>query len=601
MNQYRTRGRSLPTGAIAAIALCVAACAGSTTDTGTTNTAPDAESPSSSLDAAPAETVAPAGTQAEPTATTASSTTAPDTMPAPPPTEMRLVVTGPEEIVFDWTTDRCEDDHIPDIATRVVRNSDGMINFYIGHETTRRMTGPDFDSLVMDCGSPVMTSDHDPDPAQFNDAEWIASTFTEDGETVYAIIHNEYLGFGHQDEFPGQCPEQVMFDCIDTSLTLGISTDGGATFSDALPAPDHLIATMPYTFDDEGHATGLWQTSNLVDRGDGYRYMLVNVAAYNANRSGVGEGWICAMRTDDVSDPTSWRYWDGDAFDGVFLDPYVDEVDESEVCAPVDFPALSAEMSESIIWVESIEKFVIVGGTHEPGDPSTWGTYSSTSDDLIDWSPRRLLMSAPIPATQPDGAEMTFLAYPTLIDPDSPSLNFDTSDGSMYLYNTRFNFGGVSLDRDLIRVPVAFEEHTLEPAVWDFDTADDAEGWRPDFDIVDFAVADGALSMTSTGDDPYLVNTGLRIPAQFDQVTITMAVDAGGPSFAEFFYLNENDAEYGSNKLVIFDIEADGAMHTYELDMSNERRWDGVITSLRLDPAIRGDTPITIDQITVGN
>jgi hypothetical protein len=124
--------------------------------------------------------------------------------------------------------------------------------------------------------------------------------------------------------YPGQCPAQVLFDCIDVSLTLGVSTDGGATYQDASPAPDHMIATMPYTFDDEGLATGLWQTSNLVDKGDGYRYVLVNVSTYPDSGGEIGLRWICVMRTDDVSDPKSWRHWDGQEFDGVFVDPYTE-------------------------------------------------------------------------------------------------------------------------------------------------------------------------------------------------------------------------------------------------------------------------------------
>ena len=577
----------------ATLAIGITACA--------TSEAPQAEPPSEASTAASTTTSTTLSSTTAAT-TTSTTTTTTTTLPPPPPTEMRLVVTGEEEMIFDWTTDRCNDRAIPDIATRVVRDAAGLISLYIGNEDTYRMTGRDFDSLILDCSAPVMTSAFDPDPSQFNDAEWIASTFTEDGETVYAIIHNEYLGAGHRDEFPGQCPSQDFFNCIDVSLTLGVSTDGGATFTDAAPAPDHLIATMPYTFDDEGYATGLWQTSNLVDKGDGYRYMLVNIAT-TPDQEGAefGLGWICAMRTDDVSDPSSWRYWDGEEFAGVFVDPYRNDADPENICAPVDFPALSAEMSESIIWVDSIQKFVIAGGTHEPGDQSVWGTYYSTSEDLLDWSPRQKLMDAPIPPTQAEGADMTFLAYPTLIDPDSPSLNFDTSDGSMYVYMTRFNFGGNSLDRDLIRFPIAFEEFTYEPITWDFDTDGDAGGWRPDFDIGDFGVGNGSLSMASTGDDPYMVNTTVRIPSGFDTVTVTMAVDAGGPTSGEFFFLTEEDEVYDEDKLVVFDVIGDGEMRTYEFDMSGIDTWDGFISAVRLDPAGTGDTSITIDSITVGN
>ena len=35
----------------------------------------------------------------------------------------------------------------------------------------------------------------DADPSQFDEAEWLAAPYTEDGETVYAVVHNEYRGF----------------------------------------------------------------------------------------------------------------------------------------------------------------------------------------------------------------------------------------------------------------------------------------------------------------------------------------------------------------------------------------------------------------------
>ena len=46
--------------------------------------------------------------------------------------------------------------------------------------------------------------------------------YTEDGETVYALIHNEYQGHQH----PGYCPQNDYVACWDNSITLGISRDG---------------------------------------------------------------------------------------------------------------------------------------------------------------------------------------------------------------------------------------------------------------------------------------------------------------------------------------------------------------------------------------
>jgi hypothetical protein len=47
-------------------------------------------------------------------------------------------------------------------------------------------------------------------------------------------------------------------------------------------------------------------------------------------------------------------------------------------------------------------------------------------------------------------------AYPTLLDPGSASLSFETTGKTAYLYYTRLNRGQGSPDRDLVRVPVEF-------------------------------------------------------------------------------------------------------------------------------------------------
>ena len=66
-------------------------------------------------------------------------------------------------MVFDWTADRCEDEHIPDAPTRAVRNAEGQVQLYVSYYVSYRMLGPDLDSVVVDCAAPNLTSLFDPD------------------------------------------------------------------------------------------------------------------------------------------------------------------------------------------------------------------------------------------------------------------------------------------------------------------------------------------------------------------------------------------------------------------------------------------------------
>ena len=85
-----------------------------------------------------------------------------------------------------------------------------------------------------------------------------------------------------------------------------------------------------------------------------------------------------------------------------------------------------------------------------------FGFYVSDSADLIHWSaPKKIMENEPTSVEHQCGKVPTF-HYPSLIDPGSPSRNFEVVGNTAYLYFTQFNRKGCTLDlnRDLIRVPV---------------------------------------------------------------------------------------------------------------------------------------------------
>jgi hypothetical protein len=512
-----------------------------------------------------------------------------------------LKIAGAEEVIFDWTTDRCEDENIPDIAPRAFRDSSGRVQLTIGHLNTYRMVGPDLNSVESDCSAPVMISDLDADPAMFNDGEWIGSLYTTDGETVYAILHSEYRGHLHGDKRPEQCPSGDYLTCLDTALTLAISTDGGDTYRDFAEPPNHLIATLPHTFDDQGVPSGLRQPSNIIQGPDNYYYVFSNISDYPTE-----EQWACLMRTDNLDDPASWRYWDGSSFSGEFANPYTTDVgSDPQKCAPLDRGDIAASMTESVTYNTILEKYVLVGmGPHPTSTPELplWGVYFSFSDDLIDWSRRRLLLELPMVASVADPGSELIYAYPVLLDPDSTSLNFDTTDEQMYLYVSRFNFGGGSLDRDLVRWPVDLVDAASEYEIpdWDFENDDDLEWWWLANHLVDPDVSGGVLAMTVSGDDPHMVSGPIEFPAsEYSQIRITMKVSPGDSTLGEFFFLTDQDAVRDGVKYTTFDVISDGDFHTYNLDMSGLSEWKGLIQQIRIDPIVTDGRTIEIDRIII--
>ena len=120
-------------------------------------------------------------------------------------------------------------------------------------------------------------------------------------------------------------------------------------------------------------------------------------------------------------------------------------------------------LSESLTWSTYLKKWVLVGSSENADGVSGPGFYHYTSDDLVNWSPAKLLMNGELPWTYScqDGPEQ--LRDPSLLDNDSESRNFETIGQRPYLYFTRFNVGFnsptscfTSLDRDLIRIPLEF-------------------------------------------------------------------------------------------------------------------------------------------------
>lgn len=363
--------------------------------------------------------------------------------------------TGPEETVFDWSTMACSSLDIPDTAAVAFRDASGRVQLFATHHTNRRMIGPDLGHLQHKCGI-VLSSALDADPAAFDDRQWITGFYTADGNIVHALLHEEYQGFRH----PGMCVSQQFPWCVENAITLATSTNGGETYSYNRP-PGHLVASNPYPYAQVLGPHG-YSASNIVRRAaDGYFYTMVNALEYQAQQYGT-----CVMRTRDLSDPTSWRAWDGGAFTVRFIDPNREPAlpPAEHVCAPVARSQLGA-INQNLTFSTYFHKFMLVGTELDPVTNETVpGFYYSLSDDLVHWTTRSLLMETELVWTYQCGDPDPAL-YPSLLDPSSNSRNFETAGQQAYLFFTRQSWVSCAqtLDRDLIRIPIQFTGSASSP------------------------------------------------------------------------------------------------------------------------------------------
>jgi hypothetical protein len=372
---------------------------------------------------------------------------------------VRLI--GPEKTVFKWSRDACEPSDYPDTQARAFRDAKGNVQLLASHDVSRRSVGRSLGELRHECGV-IMQSGRNPDPAQYDDAEWITSLYTLDGQRVYALIHNEYHGWAH----PGRCPYggppftgRTSLPCWYNTITWASSTDGGRSFVQP-PAAAKLVAGLPYRYRSEEKPYGLFSPSNIVyNDSDGHYYALVRAEGHGLQKPGV-----CLIRTSRLDDPGSWRAWDGSDFNVRFIDPYrSDASPDDHVCAPVARGEIQ-DMTDSLTYNTYFEKYLLVGVAGRP-DPATdeqvLGIYYSLSDDLVEWERPKLIRDVELPWTWRCG-DTEPVENPSVLDPYSDSPNFETTGQRAWLFFTRHHFSGCNPEptpnRDLVRIGVEFSK-----------------------------------------------------------------------------------------------------------------------------------------------
>jgi hypothetical protein len=368
---------------------------------------------------------------------------------------LATVTVGAKEVVFDWTTDRCEDLDVPDGPARAVRAEDASLVLFSGNAPRYYASrGPTFDSIKRDCSRPALTSADNRTPESYENWEWLWSLYRE-GTTWHALVHNEF-----HDTVASLCrigDPSPANPCWYNSITHAVSTDGGRSFTKPL-APAHVVAPAPNAWTPPTPSTplngyyyyeGYRAPTNIVRSTDGYYYSLIDLTPDKA----VAGMAICVMRTANLADPSSWRAWDGSGFNLRMSSPYVTGV-PGPLCAALHWPIGTS----SLTFNTYLGRFMLVNESNMLiNGARTCGFFYVLSPDLIHWSVPQLISEARIPwcdtdPQKPGVLEPVFVLYSSLIDHADSTANFEKTGQTPYLYYTRFNDGG--LDRDLVRVPL---------------------------------------------------------------------------------------------------------------------------------------------------
>ena len=369
--------------------------------------------------------------------------------PPPPPPSGGGEITfafGPEETVFNHTTDSCEPLDVPDTPAHVVRLPDNSLMLEDGDAPRNyAMFGADFSTLQRSCLAPILVSDDLTTADTFDNQEWIESVYVV-GNTIHGLIHNEFHDPIAPDCKPGDSTPGNP--CWYNSISYGVSTDGGHTFTHASP-PGQLLAPPPDQWNPQGPPPpyGYFEPSNIVLAQDNFYYAVFRANPANAPCC----QQICVMRTQTLDDPTSWRAWDGTGFGVQMRDPYT--VSSQSLCAGV-----ASDVGEPTLTYNTyLQKYMIVGSAIV-GSPPVCGAGYALSSDLIHWTEFKIMRTAYFsvaPCQPPSGSLEN--GYFSIIDQSDTTANFEKAGQAPFLYYTRFN--DTDLNRDLVRVSVTITSH----------------------------------------------------------------------------------------------------------------------------------------------
>ena len=134
----------------------------------------------------------------------------------------------------------------------------------------------------------------------------------------------------------------------------------------------------------------------------------------------------------------------------------------------------------------------------------------------------------------------------------------------------------------------------MEPrTAWDF--TDGRQGWVAMMGIGDLRHEDEALHFHSTTHDPaFTVDLAPFDAADYQAMELEMQLVGDDPGHGQIFWSTDGRAASESTS-VRFDIEGDGVMRTYRIDLGEHPRWRSQITGLRVDPCSRRDIEVRIN------
>jgi hypothetical protein len=331
-------------------------------------------------------------------------------------------------VMSAYTERRCPEDYITDAPLRALRKADGQIWALAADGHNWFLTGTSLLSLSTTC-APAMQSGMSDEELAHDYESWIQATYSKDGTNVFGLV-SEALE-GHGGSYPCYTKAESQ-NCWINTITAAFSRDGGSRFI-LYPVGKRVVAESNRKYDPSQHGLiGYLTTSNIVSNGSSY-FVFIYV---NADPSGGQAKGNCLFESKSLFDTQSWFAWSGNGFNAVTRK---EGRREAQPCTPLA-PSLLDQPVRSLTYWSKYKVWVATFFSRRatPSVGRVPGIFMSTSRDLLNWSDPTLVMQAH--QQREPGECNDFIRYPSILDPDSASRNFDTIDSGREILTFTYNF-----------------------------------------------------------------------------------------------------------------------------------------------------------------
>ncbi len=352
---------------------------------------------------------------------------------------LKVESNGQMATLYNWKTQSCEEEFIPDSPARAFRRADGKVTLISSHRENWSLVGSDFKSLRPNCRSLLRSKNNTAANSPLG-LLWLQSFFTTDGKNIAALVSEDRTAVNIS---AGCVAPKYDGRCWLNNILAAQSNDMGQTFR-ILDTKQRTVATLAKVYPPKARARfGAFTISNMI-RKDGHNYFMSWVQGVGVQPAG-----NCLFRNDDPFKPERWRAWDGQNFSVDMRQPVKNQTCKTIANLPGEVRSITLH-TRSGQWIAVLAARQKLGGDSEP----IAGFYYTTSSDLFNWNPVRRIMAAPLST---DNRYPYILNYPSLIDPDSKSRLFDTIDGNnpiLLFVMHRLNNGRGTMNRNINYIPL---------------------------------------------------------------------------------------------------------------------------------------------------